>query len=169
MFNVICGLKGVYLTEPLSTTERDTPWMLRALELARNGIALCSPNPTVGCVILDREGALAGEGWHEYDRLDHAEVVAIRNAGTRAQGRDGLCHPGALQPHWPDWTLHGGADRGGCARGCCRGRSQSAGGWEGFGETRQARIPSTLGFAGLRRSGSTKDLPAGASIAVRWC
>ena len=74
------------MTEPLSTIERDTPWMLRALELARNGIALCSPNPVVGCVILDREGALAGEGWHEYDRLDHAEVVAIRNSGIRAQG-----------------------------------------------------------------------------------
>jgi diaminohydroxyphosphoribosylaminopyrimidine deaminase/5-amino-6-(5-phosphoribosylamino)uracil reductase len=60
--------------------------MLRALELARNGIALCSPNPVVGCVILDREGALAGEGWHEYDRVDHAEVVALRNAGNRARG-----------------------------------------------------------------------------------
>jgi diaminohydroxyphosphoribosylaminopyrimidine deaminase / 5-amino-6-(5-phosphoribosylamino)uracil reductase len=60
--------------------------MLRALELARNGIALCSPNPVVGCVILDREGALAGEGWHEYDRLDHAEIVALRNSGNRAQG-----------------------------------------------------------------------------------
>ena len=60
--------------------------MLRALDLARNGVALCSPNPVVGCVILDREGAPAGEGWHEYDRLDHAEVVAIRNAGDRARG-----------------------------------------------------------------------------------
>jgi diaminohydroxyphosphoribosylaminopyrimidine deaminase / 5-amino-6-(5-phosphoribosylamino)uracil reductase len=60
--------------------------MLRALELARNGIALCSPNPAVGCVILDRDGALAGEGWHEYDRLDHAEIVAIRNSVYRARG-----------------------------------------------------------------------------------
>ena len=78
------------MTEPISTPEpapeKDAPWMLRALELARNGIALCSPNPTVGCVILDREGALAGEGWHEYDRLDHAEIVAIRNSGNKAQG-----------------------------------------------------------------------------------
>ena len=47
---------------------------------------MTSPNPAVGCVILDREGELAGEGWHEYDRLDHAEVVAIRNAGERTQG-----------------------------------------------------------------------------------
>ena len=73
------------MTDPISYTERDTPWMLRALELARNGIALCSPNPVVGCVILDREGVPAGEGWHEYDRLDHAEVVALRAAGDRAR------------------------------------------------------------------------------------
>src|SRR5271163_251856 len=66
--------------------ERDRPWMLRALELAREGIGLCSPNPAVGCVILDREGALAGEGWHEYDRRDHAEIVALRAAGERARG-----------------------------------------------------------------------------------
>ncbi len=60
--------------------------MSRALELARRGIALCSPNPVVGCVILDRDGVLAGEGWHEYDKRDHAEVVAIRNAGEKAWG-----------------------------------------------------------------------------------
>jgi len=57
--------------------------MDRALELARNGTGLCSPNPAVGCVILDAAGALAGEGWHEYDKRDHAEVVAIRSAGDR--------------------------------------------------------------------------------------
>ena len=60
--------------------------MSRALELARRGIGLCSPNPQVGCVILDSDGGLAGEGWHEYDRRDHAEVVAIREAGERARG-----------------------------------------------------------------------------------
>lgn len=64
--------------------------MERALELARRGIGLCSPNPVVGCVVLDREGQLAGEGWHEYDRLDHAEVVALRHAvghaGERVRG-----------------------------------------------------------------------------------
>jgi diaminohydroxyphosphoribosylaminopyrimidine deaminase/5-amino-6-(5-phosphoribosylamino)uracil reductase len=40
----------------------------------------------VGCVILDREGMLAGEGWHEYDRRDHAEVVALAAAGEKARG-----------------------------------------------------------------------------------
>jgi diaminohydroxyphosphoribosylaminopyrimidine deaminase/5-amino-6-(5-phosphoribosylamino)uracil reductase len=70
--------------------ERDRYWMQRALELARRGIAVTSPNPAVGCVILDRAGQVAGEGWHEYDLLDHAEVVALReaqqHAGERLQG-----------------------------------------------------------------------------------
>lgn len=60
--------------------------MQRALELARRGIGLCSPNPAVGCVIVDRDGKMCGEGWHEYDRRDHAEAVALRAAGERARG-----------------------------------------------------------------------------------
>lgn len=74
------------MTDTMAVADKDTIWMRRALDLARNGIGLCSPNPVVGCVILDREGEVAGEGWHEYDRLDHAEIVAIRNAGDRARG-----------------------------------------------------------------------------------
>ena len=65
----------------------DRYWMQRALELARRGIGLCSPNPVVGCVILDRAGQVVGEGWHEYDLLDHAEVVALREAGQHAGDR----------------------------------------------------------------------------------
>jgi diaminohydroxyphosphoribosylaminopyrimidine deaminase/5-amino-6-(5-phosphoribosylamino)uracil reductase len=67
-------------------TDQDIRWMERALELARRGIALASPNPAVGCVIVDRDGQLAGEGWHEYDLRDHAEVVALGQAGPRAKG-----------------------------------------------------------------------------------
>ncbi len=58
--------------------------MQRALELARHGIGVTSPNPAVGCVILDAAGQLAGEGWHEYDLRDHAEVAALKAAGQRA-------------------------------------------------------------------------------------
>jgi diaminohydroxyphosphoribosylaminopyrimidine deaminase/5-amino-6-(5-phosphoribosylamino)uracil reductase len=65
----------------------DHRWMQRALELARRGIAVTSPNPSVGCVILDSAGQLAGEGWHEYDLLDHAEVVALGAAKHYAGDR----------------------------------------------------------------------------------
>jgi len=74
----------------MTTQEQDRYWMQRALELARRGIAVSSPNPAVGCVILDRAGQVVGEGWHEYDLLDHAEVVALneakQHAGERLRG-----------------------------------------------------------------------------------
>ena len=60
--------------------EQDLHWMHRALSLARRGIALTAPNPAVGCVLLDSAGQLAGEGWHEYDLIDHAEIAALKNA-----------------------------------------------------------------------------------------
>ena len=69
------------------TDEQDIYWMQRALDLARRGIAVTSPNPAVGCVLLDRAGQLAGEGWHEYDLLDHAEVVALKEAKEHARER----------------------------------------------------------------------------------
>jgi diaminohydroxyphosphoribosylaminopyrimidine deaminase / 5-amino-6-(5-phosphoribosylamino)uracil reductase len=61
------------------STDLDTHWMHRALSLARRGIGLASPNPAVGCVIVDQKGELIGEGWHEYDLLDHAEIAALKN------------------------------------------------------------------------------------------
>jgi diaminohydroxyphosphoribosylaminopyrimidine deaminase/5-amino-6-(5-phosphoribosylamino)uracil reductase len=61
--------------------------MHRALELARRGIALTSPNPAVGCVIVDSAGQLVGEGWHEYDLLDHAEIIALKKARQHAADR----------------------------------------------------------------------------------
>ncbi|HUL15518.1 MAG TPA: bifunctional diaminohydroxyphosphoribosylaminopyrimidine deaminase/5-amino-6-(5-phosphoribosylamino)uracil reductase RibD [Terriglobales bacterium] len=65
--------------------EHDIRFMERALALARNGIGLVSPNPTVGCVIV-RGGEMVGEGFHEYDKRDHAEIVALKAAGERARG-----------------------------------------------------------------------------------
>ena len=74
----------------MTVPDQDRYWMHRALELARRGIAVTSPNPAVGCVILDRAGQVAGEGWHEYDLIDHAEVVALnvakQHAGERLKG-----------------------------------------------------------------------------------
>ena len=67
--------------------EEDRNWMRRALELARRGIGVASPNPVVGCVILDRAGQVVGEGWHEYDLRDHAEIVALREAQQHAGER----------------------------------------------------------------------------------
>jgi diaminohydroxyphosphoribosylaminopyrimidine deaminase / 5-amino-6-(5-phosphoribosylamino)uracil reductase len=58
--------------------------MEHALDLAHKGVGLSSPNPTVGCVIV-RNGAILGEGFHQYDWRDHAEIVALKQAGEKAR------------------------------------------------------------------------------------
>ena len=60
--------------------------MSQALDLASTGIALCSPNPCVGAVLVDSSGNIVGRGSYRYDDLTHAEVLAIREAGNRARG-----------------------------------------------------------------------------------
>src|SRR6202048_3766730 len=59
--------------------------MEHALNLARIGVGLASPNPAVGCVIV-RDGEIVGEGFHQYEWRDHAEIVALKSAGERARG-----------------------------------------------------------------------------------
>src|SRR6266446_5695968 len=59
--------------------------MERALALARQGVGLASPNPHVGCVMV-RDGQIVGEGFHQYERRDHAEIVALKSAGEKARG-----------------------------------------------------------------------------------
>ena len=59
--------------------------MEHALDLAAKGVGLASPNPTVGCVIV-KDGAILGEGFHQYDWRDHAEIVALKQCGDRARG-----------------------------------------------------------------------------------
>ena len=53
----------------------DARYMQQALELARRGIALASPNPRVGAVLVSPEGKIVGKGSHIYDGIKHAEVL----------------------------------------------------------------------------------------------
>jgi diaminohydroxyphosphoribosylaminopyrimidine deaminase/5-amino-6-(5-phosphoribosylamino)uracil reductase len=59
--------------------------MEHALALARKGIGLASPNPMVGSVIV-RDGQIVGEGFHQYEWRDHAEIVALKSAAEKARG-----------------------------------------------------------------------------------
>jgi diaminohydroxyphosphoribosylaminopyrimidine deaminase / 5-amino-6-(5-phosphoribosylamino)uracil reductase len=63
----------------------DLHFMEHALDLARKGVGLASPNPTVGCVIA-KNGTILGEGFHQYDWRNHAEIIALKQAGDRARG-----------------------------------------------------------------------------------
>jgi diaminohydroxyphosphoribosylaminopyrimidine deaminase/5-amino-6-(5-phosphoribosylamino)uracil reductase len=57
----------------------DEEWMGLALEEARRGIGLTSPNPNVGAVVV-KDGVLLGKGWHRRAGGPHAEVEALRAA-----------------------------------------------------------------------------------------
>ncbi|MEV6596051.1 bifunctional diaminohydroxyphosphoribosylaminopyrimidine deaminase/5-amino-6-(5-phosphoribosylamino)uracil reductase RibD [Actinoplanes sp. NPDC051346] len=60
--------------------------MGRAIALAARGLGTTSPNPVVGCLLLDPDGEVVGEGFHAYAGGPHAEIVALAQAGKRARG-----------------------------------------------------------------------------------
>ncbi|GAB4115838.1 MAG: bifunctional diaminohydroxyphosphoribosylaminopyrimidine deaminase/5-amino-6-(5-phosphoribosylamino)uracil reductase RibD [Sideroxydans sp.] len=63
----------------------DSRWMAHALQLAGRGLFTTTPNPRVGCVLVEG-GKNIGEGWHERAGEPHAEVHALRAAGNAARG-----------------------------------------------------------------------------------
>lgn len=65
--------------------EADRAYMRRALDLARRGWGQTAPNPMVGAVVV-KDDVVVGEGFHARYGEDHAEVGALRNAGSRARG-----------------------------------------------------------------------------------
>jgi diaminohydroxyphosphoribosylaminopyrimidine deaminase/5-amino-6-(5-phosphoribosylamino)uracil reductase len=74
----------------------DEQFLHRALDLARQGIGLASPNPYVGAVIVDPHGNIVGTGVYTYDGVKHAEVRALEHAGGKA--RSGTLYIN-LEPH----------------------------------------------------------------------
>lgn len=57
-------------------------YMELTLKLAEKGRGLTSPNPMVGCIIVKR-GRIVGKGWHKKAGTEHAEVLAIQDAGKK--------------------------------------------------------------------------------------
>jgi diaminohydroxyphosphoribosylaminopyrimidine deaminase / 5-amino-6-(5-phosphoribosylamino)uracil reductase len=60
-------------------------YMQRAIELAERGRGKVRDHPLVGAVVVAGD-EIVGEGWYEYDAVDHAETVALAQAGDRARG-----------------------------------------------------------------------------------
>jgi diaminohydroxyphosphoribosylaminopyrimidine deaminase / 5-amino-6-(5-phosphoribosylamino)uracil reductase len=75
---MIDGMDGMDLQRQL---------MRRALRLAVRGSGRVAPNPLVGAVVANR-GKIVGEGYHLYSKTDHAEIIAIRQAGDQARGAE---------------------------------------------------------------------------------
>ena len=69
-------------------TDRNTDerYLRQALELARQGVGLTSPNPCVGAILVSSDKRVVGKGTHTYDKVKHAEVLAIEQAGEEARG-----------------------------------------------------------------------------------
>lgn len=60
--------------------------MQRAIALSAAGLGTTSPNPPVGCVLLDYHNRIVGEGYHERKGEPHAEAQALAAAGALAAG-----------------------------------------------------------------------------------
>ena len=68
------------------TGRTDERRMARAVELAQGVRTTTSPNPWVGCVIVDRAGHVVGEGATAPPGGPHAEIAALALAGEQARG-----------------------------------------------------------------------------------
>jgi len=80
----------------MSSHLTDEALLHRALELARQGLGLASPNPYVGAVIADAQGNVVGSGSYTYSGVKHAEVLALEAAGKKARGATLYIN---LEPH----------------------------------------------------------------------
>ena len=67
------------------THPSDLAFMDMAYGLAEKGVGRASPNPCVGAVVV-RRGLVVGAGWHQGPGTPHAEALALRQAGRRAEG-----------------------------------------------------------------------------------
>ncbi len=82
----------------------DREMMAQALRLAERGLNTCTPNPRVGCVIVDAEQKVQGEGFHLKAGEAHAEINALEQAGVSAKGctayvtLEPCCHQGKTGP-----------------------------------------------------------------------
>jgi diaminohydroxyphosphoribosylaminopyrimidine deaminase / 5-amino-6-(5-phosphoribosylamino)uracil reductase len=88
----------------MSWSPQDEHYMRRALELARRGTALASPNPRVGAVVLNANNEAVGSGFHTYEGVKHGEILALEEAGAQARGGtlylnlEPCCHKGRTGP-----------------------------------------------------------------------
>lgn len=68
------------------TTQRDLELLHKAARLAIRGHGGAEPNPMVGCVITNSDGAVSGSGFHQTCGKAHAEINAIQSAGVETRG-----------------------------------------------------------------------------------
>ena len=86
-------------SETTSSREDEQYFIDLTLALAAKGEGQVKPNPLVGAVVV-KDGIIVGQGFHRYEGIKHAEVLALEEAGDRARGAtiyvnlEPCCHRG---------------------------------------------------------------------------
>src|ERR1035438_3176633 len=98
----------------------DQQHMRKALALARAGVGLVSPNPAVGAVVVDASGREVAAATHTYERIKHAEILELEQAGSAARGGTlylnlGPCSHQGRTPPCADVVIAAGIARVVCA------------------------------------------------------
>src|SRR5262245_11487850 len=70
---------------PSQPSEKDEEYIGRTIELARQGVGLASPGALVGAIVV-KDDKIVGDGFYTWDGIEHAEVIALRKAGSAAKG-----------------------------------------------------------------------------------
>lgn len=86
------------MTASHSFTDDDLRHMRRALALAEQALWLTSPNPRVGCVLVNPEGQVIGEGHTQKAGEAHAEIMALRSAHAGGHSTQGATAYVTLEP-----------------------------------------------------------------------
>jgi len=130
-----------------ASRKTDEQFLRCALELARQGIGLTSPNPCVGALLVNSKGKVVGSGTHTYDGVKHAEILALEQAGKKARGAtlyinlEPCCHQGRTAP-CVDAVIAAGVRR---VVACMQDPNPQVKG-RGFAKLRAARIEVTKGL-----------------------
>lgn len=83
---------------PMLLTEPDIHWMSLALTWAEKAMYITTPNPRVGCVIVNAQGVLLGAGHTQIAGQAHAEIMALRDAKQQGHGVAGATAYVTLEP-----------------------------------------------------------------------
>ena len=77
-------------------SDNDIELMRRTLDLPGRSVGRVSASPLVGCLIVDKDGDIAGEGAYVFKDVVHAEAIALKQTGNRARGGTAYI---SLEPH----------------------------------------------------------------------
>ena len=126
-------------------TDEDRRWLAAAARLARRGIPLSRPNPSVGALVV-KQGRVIARGWTQPGGRPHAEAGALAAAGTAAAGAtiyvtlEPCAHASARGPACADLLAASGAAR--VVSGCGDPDPRTAG--QGIARLRAAGIEAEL-------------------------